>query len=282
MVIKISTHDTFKTSFLHSHKTSNGAIEQEVLFCNMLAESKSMGRETPFDKLITELYKNTRKSQVNLIRSFLQEIRTIYLMMTEVSEAFSENIKIAQRFKKLETETPPPGDIIRLTDPDLAIRVRLFYNLLVSTIVSYGEKSEFFQKIIPNYFRIKMFRNTFVAHWSEYLDVPSYGCYFNGLKKFPIPRYVRQDFKVSEVNDIFKKYELQINLGDNFIDEFDKIYQAFEEKWEKQLKTEKGSKKTDLGKLISELDQHLLIIPISDLGKFFTDLAKQSFFPSEK
>ena len=274
MVIKISTHD--------SHKTSNDAIEQEALFYNMLAESKSMGRTTPFDKLITELCKKPGKSQVNLSRYFLQEIRTIYLMMTEVSEAYLKSIETDRRFQESETERPSSGDITRITDPDLATRVKLSYNLLVSTIVSYGEKDNFFQEIIPNYFRIKMFRNTFVAHWSEYLDLPFYGCYYNHSKKFPIPRYVKQNFNVLKVNDIFKKYTLQINLGDNLIDEFDKIYQAFEEKWEKQLKTEKGGKKTDLGKLISELNQHLLIIPISNLEIFFMDLAEQSFFSSKK
>ncbi len=55
MVIKISTHD--------SHKASDDAIEQEALFYNMLAESKSMGRTTPFDGGITELFKKPHKSQ---------------------------------------------------------------------------------------------------------------------------------------------------------------------------------------------------------------------------
>lgn len=269
----------------HSHKALDDAIEQGTLFCNMLGETITMQRQTPFDDLIIKLNKLGNNSDARLIGSFLREIKEIYLMMKDVSESYSGVVEkngsilqlIYQKFQQGSPLAPSVKDMMKLAGLDLLTRVRLLYNLLVSTIVSYGDKSELIRNKIPNYFRIKMYRNTVSMHWSEYLPLPTEGSYINFLQGFAIPDYTKSNFNVSEVNGIFRNYGLDISLNDEFMlrenkpHEFDRIYEFFEKKWGEKLTTQEK----DLGKLVSELNKHFLIIPINDLKGFFEDLTEQ-------
>ena len=266
----------------HTHRALEDAIEQGALFCNMLAESINREGITPFDESIIKFNKRGSDPKSMLMSSFLREIKIIYLLMREVSQSIKAQSEIFTSFSTLLMskvhleQLGTMGNKIKLMSVDLTVQTRLLYNTLASTLVSYGEKDEAIRKKIPTYYRIKMFRNTISAHWKEYLDLPRNGFYLDFSKDFAVPDYMKSDFSTTEVNNIFKEYDLKISLGDDWTlitnkpEAFEKIYQSLEEKWGKSLAT----KKNELGKLIEEINDHFLIVPITDLKKFFTDLAE--------
>jgi hypothetical protein len=136
--------------------------------------------KTPFDKIAFALIENpsefdfVSKNPIDFSRNnkllwaFIGTLQIKYLHMCEASEAYwgSETTTFQDMYKGAGGFSAEFNE-----SNQKRIRAKINYFSFIEELNRYGRIFELkHQKIIPDYYRIKFFRNKMIEHWDDYLE----------------------------------------------------------------------------------------------------------------
>ncbi len=241
--------------------------------------------KTPFDKVAFVLLENplqfdlVAKNPIDfprpqkLLWAFIGTLQIKYLHMYEASEAYWDlgTTTIQELNKGIDGLSE---QMIKANQKSLKAKVSYFS--FIEELNRYGRIFELkYQKILPDYYRIKFFRNKIVEHWDDYLE---FLFHQEGLKiainKLVVPYHMGlrggSITEIPELRQEFKKHNIALAphfespLDPNYSESIFSALETIDQKLGKQIPAD----------LVEAIFKYGFPTPIHDLEQYIEQLNK--------
>lgn len=242
-------------------------------------------KKTPFDDITIAIFEASfnRNEVINkkLLLAFVEVLRVKYLNMYEASKIYWNSSDKTTQGNESQDAKVIIKEMISLNQKSVEAKTNYFS--FIEELNRFGRIfANKYEKIIPDYYRIRFFRNKMVEHWDVYLD---FLFHMEGIKievnKLVVPYHMGvwggSTLEIKDLKEEFQKHNVSISrqwessLNPNYSED---IYRALERI---DQKLRKWNEKTGEGipeDLVKGIFKYGFPTPIQDLEGYIERFVK--------